>query len=93
MRAAPSLAAKRCPPGDTFFNKLPTDLHKVAGIVPLGNMNPKGHTIPTRHIYVYPKMTVPGDVSTAITVPVYAPGRAEIVAVEYLRTSPTGRCI
>jgi hypothetical protein len=46
-------------------------------------MNPAGHTIPTRHIYVYPTMTTPGDPSTASTVPVYAPGRAEIVAVQY----------
>jgi hypothetical protein len=33
-------------------------------------------------------MTTPGDVSTAITVPVYAPGRAEIVAVEYHPDEP-----
>jgi hypothetical protein len=81
--AQPSPSQRPCPRGDVLFNHLPTDLSQVAGIVPLGNMNPAGHTLPTRHIYVYPNMTTPGDVSTAITVPVYAPGRAEIVAVEY----------
>lgn len=85
--AAPTATAapadRRCPPGDGFFTHLPTNLADVAGIVPLGNMNPAGHTIPTRHIYVYPNMTTPGDVSTAITVRVFAPGKAEIVAVQY----------
>jgi hypothetical protein len=51
-------------------------------------MNPPGHTIPTRHIYFYPTMTTPGDVSTAITVKVFSPGKAEIVAVEYHAGGP-----
>src|SRR5262245_22769674 len=86
--AQPSPSKRPCRPGDAFFNHLPTNLAQVAGIVPLGNMNPAGHTIPTRHIYVYPRMTTPGDPSTALTVPVYAPGKAEIVAVDYRPDAP-----
>src|SRR5262245_44395378 len=77
------IADTKCPPGDAIFNALPTKLVNVSGIVPLGNLNPKGHTIPTRHAYIYPKMAVPGDPDTAMSVPVFAPSKAEIVAVEY----------
>jgi hypothetical protein len=81
--SAQPVGRKPCPTGDALFTHLPTDLASVAAIVPLGNLNPPGHTLPTRHIYVYPEMLVPGDPSTAITVPVRAPGLMEIVAVAY----------
>jgi hypothetical protein len=79
----PGEASKPCPGGDVLFQHLPTKLADIAGVVPLGNLNPKGHTIPTRHIYFYPQLTVPGDLSSAKIVPVFAPTRAEIVAVEF----------
>ncbi len=81
-------ASLACPKGDTVFTSLPTDLAQVSAIVPLGNLNPAGHTLPTRHIYVYPRMTTPGDPSTAVTVKVVSPGKAEIVAVEYHPSAP-----
>lgn len=81
---AASISELACPPGDTPLTNAPTDLAAVAGVVPLGNLNPAGgHVLPTRHIYFYPLMTAPGDPSTAMTVPVYAPAKAELVAVEY----------
>ncbi len=86
--AKPSYGSLPCGKGDALFTHLPTDLAQVSAVVPLGNLNPAGHTIPTRHIYVYPKMTVPGDVSTAVTVKVLSPGKAEIVAVEYHPGAP-----
>ena len=79
---------KRCSPGDAVFTNLPTKLVDVSGIVPLGNLNPKGHTIPTSHAYIYPLMAIPGDPTTAKTVPVYAPGKADIVAVVYHPSEP-----
>src|SRR5690242_9125489 len=39
--------------GNTLYTALPTDLSGVSGIVPLGNLNPTGHTLPTDHIYLY----------------------------------------
>lgn len=74
--------ATSCPLSDTLFTHLPTNLASISGIVPLGNLNPAGHTIPSRHIYFYPTMTTPGDPSTAITVKVLSPGNVEIVAIE-----------
>jgi hypothetical protein len=82
-KAGPPLATLTCPKGNVFFTHLPTQLAALSAVVPLGNINPPGHTLPSRHIYAYPKMTTPGDVSTAITVPVRAPSRLEIVAVEF----------
>ena len=79
---------KHCSPGDAVFTDLPTKLVDVSGIVPLGNLNPKGHTIPTSHAYIYPLMAIPGDPTTAKTVPVYAPGKADIVAVVYHPSEP-----
>lgn len=81
-QAGPPLASQPCKRTDALFSHLPTDLAFVSGIVPLGAMNPASHTLPTRHIYVYPKMTTPGDVSTALTLKVASPGAAELVAVE-----------
>jgi hypothetical protein len=72
-----------CPKGDTLFTHLPTEIGPLSAIVPLGNVNPAEHTLPTRHVYLYPNMTTPGDISTAVIIPVRSPGRLEIVAIEY----------
>lgn len=77
-------ANSECPKGDALLGAAPTDLSQIAGIVPLGNLNPaSNHVVPTDHIYFYPKMTTPGLPSTAIDVKVVSPGKAELVAVEY----------
>ena len=75
LKTKPSSSSLPCRKDDAFFTHLPTQLGALSAIVPLGNVNPAAHTLPTRHIYVYPRMTSPGDVSTAITIPVRAPGR------------------
>jgi hypothetical protein len=83
LKSGPSLSSLPCRKGDSFFTHMPTQLGALSAIVPLGNVNPAAHTLPTRHIYVYPKMATPDDVSTAITIPVRAPGRLEIVVIEF----------
>lgn len=88
LKAGPSPSSLPCPKADMLFTHPPTDLGSLSAIVPLGNLNPAGHTLPTRHIYVYPEMKTPGDPSTAITVPVHAPGKLEIVAVEFHADAP-----
>ncbi len=62
---------------DTPFNAPPVkDLSTVSHIVPLGNLNPAyGHTIPARHIYVYPK--------TGTSLEVQSPGDVELVAAVF----------
>jgi hypothetical protein len=87
-KAGPSPSSHPCPKGDALFTHPPTQLGALSAIVPLGNLNPAGHTLPSRHVYAYPKMTTPGDVSTAVTVPIRAPGRLEIVAVEFHPGAP-----
>jgi hypothetical protein len=80
LKAGPSPSSLSCPKGNALFTHLPTQLGALSAIVPLGNVN---HRLPTRHVYVYPKMTTPGDVSSAITVAVRAPWRLEIAAIEF----------
>jgi hypothetical protein len=88
LKGKPPLASLPCPKTDALFTHPPTNLGDLSAIVPLGNLNPAGHTLPTRHIYAYPKMKKPGDPTTAITVPVYAPGPLELVAVEFHADAP-----
>lgn len=41
-----------CPDGKELFNTFPVKEGDYTGIIPLGNLNPAGHTFPTDHIYV-----------------------------------------
>ena len=69
---------------EPYFTIIPLDLNDVKGIVPLGQLGPPGHTLPTGHHYFYltdPKKEVPvrspGDVwITTVT-------RQEIVNTGY----------
>ena len=38
--------------GSLVFKASPLELSTIRQIVPLGNLNPPGHTLPTDHIYV-----------------------------------------
>jgi hypothetical protein len=88
MKGKAPLASLPCPKIDALFTHAPTNLGDLSAIVPLGSLNPASHTLPTRHIYAYPKMKKPGDPSTAITVPVFAPGDLELVVVEFDADEP-----
>lgn len=59
------------------FTTVPLDTGLIMGWVPVGNMNPPGHTIPTDHQYIYLKTLLPGGGTT----PLYAPGAITIVRV------------
>ncbi|MBI4617325.1 MAG: hypothetical protein HY720_27190 [Planctomycetes bacterium] len=48
--ALPSCAAQE---DSVTFSVSPVDLEHVREIVPLGNLNPPGHTFPTDHVYFY----------------------------------------
>jgi hypothetical protein len=56
--------------GNAIFNTSPIALNSVVGWVPLGNMEPTGHTFPTDHQYLYLANPTPGS---TVTVPVVAP--------------------
>ena len=38
---------------NTLLTQSPVLLNQVTGIVPLGNLNPPDHALPTRHMYWY----------------------------------------
>lgn len=57
------------------FRALPLDESEIRFIVPLGNLNPPGHTFPSDHIYFYNR--IPNTPFTG-AVPVYAPGDGRV---------------
>jgi len=68
----PSL--KQCD-GGPYFTAAPVDLEYIDYLVPLGNLNPPGHTFPTDHIYIiFPE--------SAEYIPVYAPGDMKITEIQ-----------
>lgn len=73
---APSDAASQPGAGAPLvFRASPLDESEIRFIVPLGNLNPPGHTFPSDHIYFYnriPNTPFPG------AVPVYAPGDGRV---------------
>jgi hypothetical protein len=65
-----------CGTSTALFTTLPVAASDIGGWVPLGAMNPSGHTFPTDHQYIYPKAF--GSASMA-PVSVMAPGAVHIV--------------
>lgn len=67
------------PPSAGLFTSPPTDLGNIAGIIPLGNLNPGGgHVLPVDHMYiVYPNPFNGG----ADAYPVYAMADGKVVLV------------
>ena len=63
-----------CDGSTALFSALPVPLDQIAGWVPVGAVNPPGHTFPTDHQYIYLKSFVSGGSA----VPLTAPGRITI---------------
>lgn len=57
------------------FRASPIDESEIRFIVPLGNLNPPGHTFPSDHIYFYNR--IPNTPFTG-AIPVYAPGNGRV---------------
>lgn len=51
----------------------------LRGLVPLGNLNPPGHTFPTDHVYFY---LVQDSANQPVPAPVVAPGDATLYRIE-----------
>ncbi|MBI4238631.1 MAG: hypothetical protein HY696_09495 [Deltaproteobacteria bacterium] len=60
------------------FTVAPLAADAYTAIVPLGNLNPTGHTFPTNHLYLYLKTD---DIGVSQTTPLYAPGDLRITAI------------
>ncbi len=77
----------RCAPGTALLTTPPVPLADVIGWVPLGNLNPPGHTFPTNHQYLY--FANPGS-QTARTVQVLAPGNVTVTRARRTTYSTDG---
>jgi hypothetical protein len=69
-----------------LFSIAPVDLTQVLGVVPLGNFNPPGHTLPTPHSYYYLKRANPANALDwsvpSVATPARAMGDVRITRVE-----------
>src|SRR4051794_29067428 len=63
-----------CGSAKAVFTTPPIAVTNILGWVPLGAMNPPGHTFPTDHQYIY--ITTFGN--TGAAVPLYSPGNITI---------------
>lgn len=88
MRCALLLSALLVAPAAAdppVFTHAPVDLDRVTRIVPLGNLNPPGHTFPTDHAYFYLD-------DPAASLPVYAPA-AGVVAWIHRQPGPDDKVV
>ncbi|MHA1130600.1 MAG: hypothetical protein ACTSQQ_07295 [Candidatus Helarchaeota archaeon] len=67
---------------DTPFTHSPVNLTRISSIVPLGNLNPPGHTFPTDHMYFYTNTTMFPEGFA-----IYAPGNLTIRAISKVEYS------
>lgn len=70
--------SNRCTKEKTTFTVSPIDLENIISIVPLGNLNPSGHTFPTGHMYYNIKTKDEESGSPTIEATLYAPIDATI---------------
>jgi len=75
-----------------YFGVSPVSFEDLPGIIPLGGLNPPGHTFPTDHIYFFLRRSDPANpVSAPAETTVFAPGHAwitSVVFVEHLYSDP-----
>jgi hypothetical protein len=66
----------------------PAALTDLTDVVPLGNLNPGGHTFPTDHIYlIVPRVTGGSD---PVTVPVVSPGEIRLTGIASSTSTQNG---
>lgn len=72
-----------CGSNYSFFTAAPVNMDNYYGLIPLGNLNPSGHTFPTDHIYFAKK-------SESSSASLYAPGNATITKISVSQNLTAG---
>lgn len=67
--------------GNNVYSVSPVPLESLDFILPLGNINPSGHSTPSDHIYLVLKRTLPGNDAPPDVVNIFAPGDMIIYTV------------
>jgi hypothetical protein len=70
----PTSPGPPAPSSALIFTQAPIDLSAVEFVVPIGNLNPPGHTLPTDHAYFYHRLRNPN----APVQPVVAPAAGTV---------------
>lgn len=80
--------AVTCGTATAVFSQSPVAIADIVGWVPLGNMEPPGHTMPTDHQYIY--VNNPESQAPRREVNVYAPANLIITKAHLGTTTPGG---
>lgn len=78
--------------GNNYYSVSPIPLNQLDYILPLGNINPGGHSTPSDHLYFVITRTVPGS-HVPDTVDVFAPGDMTIYSVGRQRQIANGKVV
>lgn len=89
LKLKPELELSSCS-NNTLLTVAPTDLAPVDYLVPLGNIGPPDHTVPTDHIYYTFKRTDPSSLDSPI-VELKSPGKIRITSLNRQTASINGK--
>lgn len=67
--------------GPFAFKVSPVPVDQIRFIVPLGNLNPPGHTLPTDHIYFYVADPALGETAASRRTDFFAPADGTVMAI------------
>src|SRR5947207_3415667 len=75
-------------PGTPVFTQLPIDAGVISSIVPIGNLNPPDHTLPTNHSYFFHSSTADAEVRSPAGGTVGTVQRGSVDDQLYVTVSP-----
>lgn len=73
-----------CEDRKELFTHSPLQISDFTHIIPLGNLGPTGHTLPTAHLYFHIRSIIPEDDSSIAEVDVIAPSDMKVTTVKWL---------
>jgi hypothetical protein len=79
--ALPAAAATTISPNAPTFTASPLGLGVLRSVIPLGNLNPPGHSFPTNHVYFNWRDQIDTTVAASLLPTVYAPASGTIASI------------
>lgn len=94
LAAGPALAETPISPNAPSFTASPLGLDRLLQIIPLGNLNPPGHTFPTNHMYFnWRTGAIDNAIDPSLLPTVYAPTSGTIASVVRRNNNTDGQLI
>ncbi len=92
--AVPAVAQTPISPNAPTFSASPLGLDRLLHIIPLGNLNPPGHTFPTNHMYFnWRTGAIDTTIDPSLLPTVYAPTSGTIASIVRRNSNTDGQLI